>query len=282
MTNAYVLVTTPSVHVAEMYDFKTLEPAAKAGNHGAELGGGGLVASNAEPNCSSHADPHSHSPATSEDDELREPSWRQLLKLRMGRKWQHHRKLIVKACLRRGISLNKPFCSYPYELQMDTIKSITELVSPRYGWDQKLTRDVIRVLCFDRARHEREKKDQYRKVRQPKRAKTDSPLFRVDFQSGTREITLYFSQNTSYACFKAAVFGNHLQLALGEKLHYKARYGTQENAVLKPLTRKGDFITMLKMDPNVGVMLHVCPNVRNSFILDIYHLYLVNILLNTL
>lgn len=282
LTNTSLLVTTPAVHVAEMHDFKPLEPATHAGSHEAEPGGGDLAASNAEPNCSNYTKPNSHSPATVEDGELGKPSWRQLLRLRMGcargRRWLRYRKFVGTACLQLGISLNQPFCSYPYESQMDTITSITKLVGPKYGWDEELTRDVIRVLCFDRVtlnhKRKKEKKDQYHRVRQKKRAKIDPPLFRVDLQSGIREITLYFSQNTSYTCFKAAVFGNHLQLAPGEKLHYKARYGTQKDTELKPIMFKKDFIAMLKMNPNVGVMLHVCPDVKNSFILDICYLYL--------
>lgn len=89
-----------------------------------------------------------------------------------------------------------------------------------------------------------------------------APLFRVDFQSPTRQITLYFPQNISYTTFNETVFGTHVRLAPGETLQYKARSSTHQDLKFKPLMLEEDFISMVKMYTDSGVTLHVLHTVR--------------------
>lgn len=260
------------------------------------LGEDDLTSSNAESNDSELANSSSRESVTVEDNEAGNSSWREELQVRMGctgnnKLFRKRRNAVGKECQKRGIFLDRAFSSYQAERGMhDLITSIAAHLGPRYGWDWELTRDVIRVLCFDRfgvhGKQKRHRKDQYPDVGRVKRTKTDkgkdfltsgetapnaamfshlfAPLFRIDLQLAARDITLYFPPNASYTCFKEAVFGNHLQLAPGETLYYNARYGTEKDRELKPLTLESEFIAMLNMDPEVGVKLHVCPNVNSS------------------
>lgn len=96
----------------------------------------------------------------------------------------------------------------------------------------------------------------------PTDLRLSAPLFRVDFRSPTRQITLYFPQNISYTSFNETVFGTHVRLAPGETLQYKARRGTHKDRQFKPLMMEEDFISMVKMYMDNGVTLYVLNTVR--------------------
>lgn len=96
----------------------------------------------------------------------------------------------------------------------------------------------------------------------PMDSQLSAPLFRVDFRSPTRRITLYFPQNISYTSFSETVFRTHVRLAPGEILQYKARRGTHQDLQFKPLMMEEDFISMVKMYMDSGVTLQVLHTVR--------------------
>lgn len=288
-------MAAPESNDAKIQDLKPVESVAKKHCLRTVLGDD-LTSSAAESSDSGLANSNSLESVTVEDNQAGNSRWREELQVRMGctgnsKLFRKRSNVVARECQERGIFLDRAFSSYPAERGMhDLIASIAALVGPKYGWDRELTRDVIRVLCFDRfgarEKKKRHRKKQHPDVGQAKRIKTErgegfltsgetppnattfshlfAPLFRIDLQLEARDITLYFPPNGSYTCFKEAVFGNHLQLAPGETLYYNARYGTEKDRELKPLTLESEFISMLNMDPEVGVKLHVCPKVSNS------------------
>lgn len=63
------------------------------------------------------------------------------------------RRFVLEECFKRGLNLRSNFSTYPYESKMyPTIKWITAIAPPAWGWDRVIARDIIRTLCWDRVR----------------------------------------------------------------------------------------------------------------------------------
>lgn len=74
-------------------------------------------------------------------------------KAKEARDKRDQRRFVLEECLKRGLDLWSNFSTYPYETKMyPTIKWITTIAPPAWGWDRVIIRDIIRTLCWDRVR----------------------------------------------------------------------------------------------------------------------------------